>query len=255
MTRFLKQSTAVDLNIGPFLDSVDGITEEGSLTITQPDVRLSKAGGAFAQKSAAQTLSHQENGWYQVNLSTTDTNTLGPLILAVDEAGAVPIWHEFMVMPANVWDSLFGADLLDVNVAQWLGTAAATPTVAGVPEVDMTHLSGDSAAADLLELFAEALSAGGLIDNGTFAAGAIDAAALAADAVNEIWAKAGAEPGGVPAHTAAVLSKIDFIYAALRNKVLQTATLYTLRNDADNADLATAAISDNGTTLTRNELA
>ena len=29
-----------------------------------------------------------------------------------------------------------------VNVTQWLGTAAATPTVAGVPEVDVTHLLG-----------------------------------------------------------------------------------------------------------------
>jgi hypothetical protein len=30
----------------------------------------------------------------------------------------------------------------DVNVVKWLGTAAATPTVAGVPEVDVTHLLG-----------------------------------------------------------------------------------------------------------------
>lgn len=30
----------------------------------------------------------------------------------------------------------------DANVVQWLGTAAATPTVAGVPEVDVTHWSG-----------------------------------------------------------------------------------------------------------------
>ena len=30
----------------------------------------------------------------------------------------------------------------EVNVTKWLGTAAATPTVAGVPEVDITHLMG-----------------------------------------------------------------------------------------------------------------
>src|SRR3990167_9431207 len=35
-----------------------------------------------------------------------------------------------------------GGDLLDVNLTQWLGTAAATPTVAGVPEVDLTHVAG-----------------------------------------------------------------------------------------------------------------
>lgn len=32
-----------------------------------------------------------------------------------------------------------------VNVTQWLGTAAATPTVAGVPEVDVTHINGSAA--------------------------------------------------------------------------------------------------------------
>lgn len=35
-----------------------------------------------------------------------------------------------------------GGDNLDVNLVQWLGTAAATPTTAGVPEVDVTHVSG-----------------------------------------------------------------------------------------------------------------
>jgi hypothetical protein len=30
----------------------------------------------------------------------------------------------------------------DVNVVKWLGTACATPTVAGVPEVDITHFNG-----------------------------------------------------------------------------------------------------------------
>lgn len=35
---------------------------------------------------------------------------------------------------------------IDVNVTTWLGTAAATPTVAGVPEVDVTHWIGTAAA-------------------------------------------------------------------------------------------------------------
>jgi len=35
-----------------------------------------------------------------------------------------------------------------VNVTQWLGTAAATPTIAGVPEVDMTHIGGTAQTAN-----------------------------------------------------------------------------------------------------------
>ena len=146
MARFLKQSTAVDVAVGPFLDETDGKTPETGLTITQPDILLKKNGAAWAQKSAAQTLSHESNGWYEANLSTTDTDTLGVLMLAVTEAGALPVWHEFMVVTANIYDSLFSTDVLDVSVVQWIGTACATPTVAGVPEVDNTHWLGTAIA-------------------------------------------------------------------------------------------------------------
>jgi hypothetical protein len=103
---FLKQSTAVDVAFGPFLDETDGKTAETGLTITQPDIRLKKNGGAWAQKNAAQTLSHEENGWYEIALDTTDTNTLGILMVAVHEAGALPVWGQYIVLPANVYDSL-----------------------------------------------------------------------------------------------------------------------------------------------------
>src|SRR3990172_4434062 len=101
--RYLRQSTSVDLPIGPFLDSLDGITPETALTITQPDVRLKKNGAAWAQKAAAQTLAHEENGFYEVTLDATDTDTLGLLRLAVFETGAGPVWEDFAVLPANVW--------------------------------------------------------------------------------------------------------------------------------------------------------
>lgn len=123
MATWLRQSTAVEIAIGPFLDSSDGNTVESALTITQPDIRLKKNGGAWAQKSAAQTLSHEENGWYEISLSTTDTDTLGILIVAVHESGALPVWREFNVIPANVYDSFFSTDLLQVDLTQWLGSA------------------------------------------------------------------------------------------------------------------------------------
>ena len=44
----------------------------------------------------------------------------------------------------------------DANVTHWLGTACATPTVAGVPEVDMTHMGGDAQSATDLKDFADA---------------------------------------------------------------------------------------------------
>ena len=32
-------------------------------------------------------------------------------------AGALPVWHEFNVVPSNVWDSLFSSAQLVVNAA------------------------------------------------------------------------------------------------------------------------------------------
>lgn len=106
--RYLKQSTSVDVPIGPFLDSTTGVDAETALTLTQPDIRLKKNASAWAQKAAAQTLSHEENGFYEVTLDATDTDTLGLLRLAVFESGACPVWEDFTVLPAHIYDVYFG---------------------------------------------------------------------------------------------------------------------------------------------------
>ena len=138
--RFLKQSTSVDLPVGPFLDDTDGKTAETALTITQPDIRLKKNGAAWAQKNAAQTLSHEENGYYEVTLDTTDTDTLGQLRLNISESGALPVWEDFMVMPSGVWDTLFGASNLSVSVA----AGGITSTSFGAGAIDAASLAADA---------------------------------------------------------------------------------------------------------------
>lgn len=123
--QFLKQSTAITLKLGPFLDDTDGKTAETGLTLSQSDVRLSKNGGDFAQKNDANSATHDESGWYDCALNTTDTGTLGRLDVFVHESGALPVWREFMVVPANIYDSLVGgSDYLDVNAAQIEGSDA-----------------------------------------------------------------------------------------------------------------------------------
>lgn len=102
----LKQSTAVDIGIGPFVDDTDGKTAETALSLTQADFRLKKNGGAWAQKNQASSATHEENGWYEASLDTTDTNTLGILIVNVSKTGALPVWQRYMVVPANVYESL-----------------------------------------------------------------------------------------------------------------------------------------------------
>lgn len=138
----LKQSTAVTIKFGPFVDAADGVTAEGSLTLSQADFRLSKNGGDIAQKNDATAGTHDELGFYDVPLDATDTNTLGRLLIAVSETGALPVWKEYMVLPANVYDSLYGSDKLEVDVTTWNGTAVATPDTAGYPKVTIKDGTG-----------------------------------------------------------------------------------------------------------------
>ena len=120
MPCWLKQSTAVDIALGPFLDATDGVTPMTALTISQADVRLKKNAGSWAQKNDSTSATHEENGWYECELDATDTNTLGVLIVAVNESTALPVWREFMVVPANVYASL-------VEAVDWLDVCAAKP--------------------------------------------------------------------------------------------------------------------------------
>ena len=113
----LKQSTAATIKLGPFIDDGDGKSAETGLTISQADIRLSKNGGDFAQTNNAAGATHDEFGYYDIPLDTTDTNTLGRLRVAVSESGALPVWQDFLVVTANVYDTLCSTDTFDVNVA------------------------------------------------------------------------------------------------------------------------------------------
>src|SRR3972149_298951 len=189
MDGWLKQSTAVTLKIGPFVDSTDGNTAETALTIAQADVRLSKNGGNIAQKTEATSCTHDELGMYDCPVDATDTGTLGRLDLVVAETGALVVRHTYMVVPANVWDSLFGADALQVDVAQWLGTAVATPTTVVVPEVDVTHVAGSATTATLDTIKTD--TAAILVDTGARLAGRGPAALVGGRRDGGIGAKTG----------------------------------------------------------------
>jgi len=125
MTQWLKLSTAATIPFGPFVDETDGRTPQTGLTIAQGDIRLSKNGGSFAESHDAAGATHDENGYYALSLDATDTNTPGRLRVAVSASGALPVWQDFLVVPANVHDTLVaGSDKLDVNAAEVDGSAA-----------------------------------------------------------------------------------------------------------------------------------
>jgi hypothetical protein len=82
------------------------------------------------------------------------------------------------------------AGYMPADVKAWLATAPATPTVAGVPEVDVTHFGGTAltAAAGIPEVKVASIAAAA-VTAAAIATDAIDADALAADALTEIFTK------------------------------------------------------------------
>jgi hypothetical protein len=194
MSLWLKQSTAVTLTIGPFVSSSDGFTAQTGLSLVQASIRLIKNGAAYAQKGETTAPAHQENGNYSCLLNTTDTGTLGVLRLHVNFTGALPVWLDMMVVPANVWDSMFGASVLNVNV----NTIAANAITASAIQADA---------------ITAAKIADGAIDANTFAAGAITSTTIATNAIDSAQLAAGAGTE---------------IAAAVKALVVETAGSYTL---------------------------
>ena len=61
------------------------------------------------------------------------------------------------------------------------------------------------------------------------------------------------EPSAVPSWPTDIEKALAWLIALARNKMTQTSTTTTLRNDADSGNLATSGVSDDGTTYTRGE--
>jgi hypothetical protein len=152
---YLKADTNTEVLVGPAVAVGDGFTpvtnlHGGSSNLAGADeAELIKYGGATALtvtdiSTNAMTPITGADGYYTLDLSTGNTDTEGFLILVInDDSLILPIRHDFMVVNANVYDSLFAAattDYLQTDVAQWLGTAVGAAT-AGVPNVNAEYIN------------------------------------------------------------------------------------------------------------------
>lgn len=154
--QLLRTNTATRITVGPFLDKTDGVTPEVAITVTAekltfvvdtggvPTLVLDTAPTASGGNNDMVHITNDDAGYYDLELAAADVNYLGRAKLALTDATVhCPVFHEFMIVPAMVYDSLvLGTDVLQADTTQWLGTACATPTTNGVPEVDVTHVAG-----------------------------------------------------------------------------------------------------------------
>lgn len=127
---FLKQSTAVVVQFGPFVDKADGFTLKtglvSALDHATTGILLSKNGAAMAVRHATVSASvYDAHGCYRVTLDTTDVGTLGKLrMIYTDATTCLPVWRDFDVVPPMIYDSIIGgSDRLDVNVTHIADTS------------------------------------------------------------------------------------------------------------------------------------
>ncbi len=137
--RFLRTNTATIVTVGPFYDKTDGVTIETALTITNerisfvvdlndgsaPTLVLDNVTGATSGTSNdLNYITNCDAGLMQLELSAANTNYHGRAFLTVtDAANHCPVFHEFMILPALVYDSIIaGTDNLQVDTIQVGGT-------------------------------------------------------------------------------------------------------------------------------------
>lgn len=121
--RLLRSNTPVIVSVGPFCSKVDGVTLQTSLTITNEKITIiaetddGAAPIALLNNVSAVTtgsandlnyISGGTSGIMQLELSAANTANLGRLFLSITDANNhVPVFHEYMVVPAAIYDSMY----------------------------------------------------------------------------------------------------------------------------------------------------
>lgn len=236
--RYLRKNTAVIITVGPFLDYQDGVSLETALTVTSCNVTiiLDDDDGSAPNTilNTAPTASggnndmvHLANGLYSLELTQAQTNYNGRyLVMITDPDVHLPVWHEFMILDAQVYDSLVaGSDLLDVNTSQVGGTTQTGVDIGGtgVPITgDLTSTMKTSVNGEVVDVM-----------------------------VTDTHTQPGQE---APPATATFEEILTYLYKLLRNKSTQSAGQLSIYDDAGTTVDHKATVSDDGSTLTRGEL-
>ncbi len=112
MTLFLKQSTSIDIRVGPFVDATDAVTPEIGITLAGADqAEVLKANGA-ATAAMAGTFAAVTgaDGWYDYTVATGDVDTVGEVVFVVqDSSVALPVFVRGYVVEEAVYDAMYGA--------------------------------------------------------------------------------------------------------------------------------------------------
>lgn len=224
MSYQVKQSTTAYPLLFLMVDSTDHVTGKTGLT---PTVTISKAGAAFGSPAGAVT--EIANGWYKVAGNTTDSATLGPLILHATGTAADPVDMIYEVVAYDPQDTVRLGLTAIPNVAS--GSAGAIVT-AGTGTAQLSVTSGGINVVN---------------------ANVINASALATDAVTEIQSGLATQASVntiddfLDTEVAAILAAVDTEVAAIKAKTDQLTFTVANQVDANSESINAAPVLGDGT--------
>jgi hypothetical protein len=228
MTFILRQTTAVNIPMGPFIDPAARTAETG-MTITQAETFLSKNGGVEAAKNEGTNATEIGNGMYSIILDTVDTTTIGTLAIYVNDSQASPMAVECQIIEQAIYDALY------VNLAAGFSALGEVSLVAATQaSIDATETAAVLTQSEWAD--------GGRLD-------------LLLDGVVAAVDTALSEPikGNID-HTIKLAAKVSMIYKLLLNRREQTAILQEVYNSDESTVDHQAIISSDGTTLVFGEM-
>jgi len=278
--QYLRANTQVKVVVGVCVDVTDGFTPETGVDISTADeAELIKHDASAVTDISAATWAAIAScdGYYNLTLTTSHTDTEGMMTIVIqDDSVCLPVRMQFMVLSEAAYDSLFVAKdtgFMDINVKAvsedtaaadnlesacdnysatrgLAGTAlpaAAADAAGGVPISDAGGLDLDTQLAATDEITAARM--GALTDwiNG----GRLD---LILDAILAMLDDARGEPGDTaPPVNPDAMTKLDYLYKFMRNKIETTPTKIHVYNDAQDNKDHTSDISDSASLFTRGE--
>lgn len=127
MAQILRQSTQIIVRIGPAVAVGDGFTPVTSLSLSTADeAELLKANTTTTTSISGATMAAITgcDGWYGLTLTTSHTDTVGPLdVMINDDSLILPIFARFQVIEEAAYDAIYAS-------------SAAPATAAGVSAVE-----------------------------------------------------------------------------------------------------------------------
>lgn len=281
----LDDTTAIYLPLLKYATPTD-FAVSADWTPAAGDVKVSIDGGAAANVTNLPTYVTSK-GWKFI-LTAAELTGKNIQVRVADSATKAVCDDGFTVETtanaSSMWPDYSTSSPIAADVRQLVGDS----TSAGNMKDDYTPAVGYNK--DGTRLIANAA-----ITSATFAAAAIDSTAIAANAIGSsqiatdaigsaelaasaiteiqaglattadiptaaairdaVWAKTMSELAAVPGVSDSVIAALEWLFLLSRNKITQTSTTTTLRNDADNATISTSTVSDDGTTATRGEFA